>query len=229
MQQTRQCCRSWRGRTHRRQEAKANCIRAGSASQAGAELAPPSLGQHSSTDIQREVGVATHDSTPTGSLPTSPPPGEGHSRTECATMRWRAHPPKWWGSDILTRAGWLTPSHRKGLDQPPPPSPTGSFSQKAAVTTPIPPLPSSISHNPHAVSQFETCLATGTEPNVASLRSPSSTAAAFAPTSPASTAALRGVSERISNFFRRQRTEWLTRPLCPLKVSPLRPAISPSM
>ena len=40
---------------------------------------------------------------------------------------------------------------------------------------------------------------------------------------------LRGVSERISNFFRRQRKEWLTRPLSPPKESPLRPAISPSM
>ena len=38
-----------------------------------------------------------------------------------------------------------------------------------------------------------------------------------------------GVTERISNFFLRQKKEWLTRPLCPLKVSPLRPAISPSM
>ena len=89
-------CRSSGGRTHRKQRAKVKGFQGGSRTRRYWPLLTlPQTTQH---HMQREVGVATHNSTPTGSLPTSPHMGEGHSRATCATMRWGSHPPNRQGS-----------------------------------------------------------------------------------------------------------------------------------
>ena len=76
-------------------------------------LAPINSPSGTQQHMQREVGMATHSSTTTGSPPTSPHMSEGHSGTTCTAMRWRSHPPKRRYGGALTRAGSTSPVTQK--------------------------------------------------------------------------------------------------------------------